>query len=193
MSAQTPVRRRVLLVRHAEVALHWRGRCYGRLDAGLSRAGRAHSHRLAQEILARHGGRNIVAVVHSGQHRAAFLAARIADGVGLAPTLDARWRERDFGSWEGRTWNAIWRESGNAMERMLTDPRGFRPGGGETTAELQARAVAAWQGLPAAGRVVVVAHGGPIACLRAHLAGADLPALARFLPRHGEIVSLAPA
>lgn len=178
----------VLLVRHAQVALRWRGRCYGHSDVGLSRAGQLQSRRIAAAILQRPDAGDIRAVVHSGLRRAAFLAGLIAHGAGCTPQVDGRWRERGFGSWEGRSWQAIWRETGDAMDGMLTDPQGFRPGGGETTAQLHARSLAAWRALPRAGLVVVVAHGGPIACVRCDMAGAPLSALPRFFLPEGAVL-----
>lgn len=179
---------KVLLIRHAQVALRWRGRCYGSTDVGLSRAGAKHSQEIARAILRRRDSRSIAAVFHSGLRRASHLAELIADTAGLEPRADERWRERDFGSWEARSWNSIWRESGNAMDRMLTDPAKFRPGGGETTAELFARSVRASRIVPGEGIVIVVTHGGPIACVRCHLANAGLPQLAKFRIEEGETI-----
>jgi len=179
---------KVLLIRHAQVALRWRGRCYGSTDVGLSRDGARQSQEIARAILRRRDSRSIAAVFHSGLRRASHLAELIADTAGLEPRADERWRERDFGSWEARSWNSIWRESGNAMDRMLTDPAKFRPGGGETTAELFARSVRASRAVPREGLVIVVTHGGPIACVRCHLANAGLPQLAKFRIEEGETI-----
>lgn len=181
---------RVLLIRHGHVALRWRGRCYGQTDVGLSREGARQSRELAWAILRRRDAHGISAVLHSGLRRASALAELIGEGAGIEPCADGRWRERDFGSWEGRSWNSIWRESGSAMDRMLTDPAKFRPGGGETTSELSKRSVRAWRALPAGGLIVVVTHGGPIACVRATLAGATLRELADYRIPEGEEIWL---
>ncbi len=183
---------KVLLIRHAQVALRWRGRCYGQTDVGLSREGMQQSREIAGVISRRRDAGEIRAVIHSGLRRAACLAQMIANAAGVRAQVDERWRERDFGRWEGRSWNAIWRETGNAMDGMLTDPHGFRPGGGETTSELHARSVCAWQALPRGGLIIVVAHGGPIACVRCELAGAQASQLARFRPAEGECMEWNP-
>ncbi len=181
---------RVLLLRHPPVARSWVGRCYGQSDMGPSRDGAAMG-RLIVADLAMHG---ITTVVHSDMRRTRPLAqavARVADCPAIA---DPRWRERDFASWEGRSWNAIWRETGNEMDRIMTDPNGYHPGGGETGADVTARTVAAWCDLPRGGVTLVVAHGGSIAALRTWLAGDPLERMVAYIPAFGETVDVsAPA
>jgi alpha-ribazole phosphatase len=176
----------VLLLRHPPVTLAWRKRCYGRSDMGWSRAGTAMAQALADQLATR----PIDAIVHSGALRTRRLAEMIARGRSIPVSADAGWLERDFGTWEGRTWHAIWRETGDLMDRMVTDPTGFRPGGGETGQELSERAQAAWGRLPTSGTTLVIAHGGPIAALRTWQAGEPLEAMVRFIPGCGEVVAV---
>lgn len=172
-------------MRHPPVASAWSGRCYGRSDPKLGREGRA----MAAGIVGRLADR-VDLVVHSGARRASALAVAIAHCHGCPIGTDPDWLERDFGTWEGRTWNAIWRETGDLMDSMVTDPERFRPGGGETGLQLSVRATAAWLALPCTGNVVVVTHGGPIAAVRTALAGAPLGRMSEFIPALGEIVRL---
>jgi alpha-ribazole phosphatase len=176
----------VILVRHTEVALSWKSRCYGCHDVGLSRAGRQQARELAAQL----AREPITALVCSNLRRARFLADCLATLTGLQVRIDERWRERNFGTWETRTWHSIWRETGNAMDGMLASPHDFRPGGGETTADLSARALTAFNALPRDGLTVVISHGGPIAAVRASLAAAPLPEIARFLIPTGTPVRL---
>ena len=129
-------------------------------------------------------------VIHSDLKRTKRLAERIAGATGCDIIADARWQERDFGSWEGRTWNSIWRETGSDMERMVTEPDSFRPGGGETTRELWSRSLAAYRGIDRQGSTVVIAHGGPIACVRAAAAGASVLRVIGFVPKFGEAIEI---
>ncbi len=176
----------VLLVRHTEVALAWHGRCYGHSDMGLSREGTRHARKLAVAI----ASEPLAAIVHSGLRRTGVVADLLARMTGLAPIADPRWRERGFGDWEGRSWDAIWRATGNAMDGMMTDPEGFRPGGGETGAELATRCYKAWHALPMNGRVVVIAHGGPIGALGAAARNASLHEVPSFIPKLGGSLKL---
>jgi broad specificity phosphatase PhoE len=182
------VKRQILLVRHTDVAVRWTNRCYGCTDVGLGRAGRQQ----AAEVAAKLGAHPVTALIHSGLERAAYLARWIANMKGVAPTVDTRWQERNFGTWEGRGWHSIWKETGDAMDGMFTDPARYRPGGGETTAELVERSTAAWAALPARGVVVVVSHGGPIAAVRTMLAGAPLTEIVNYRVGTGSVIALDP-
>jgi broad specificity phosphatase PhoE len=151
----------VTLVRHTAIARRWRGRCYGTSDVGLSRAGAAAVHTLAANLAVQRPQW----VVHSDLVRTRRLAAAVARLAACPLIADPRWRERDFSEWEGQSWNAIYRASGNAMDGMIDAPATFRPGiSGETTSELADRAREAWDALPS-GIGIVVTHGGPIAAL----------------------------
>lgn len=172
----------VWLVRHPPVALAWQKRCYGQSDPGFSREGARMAKALALEI----ARWSPDLVIHSDVQRTRSLAEQIG-----APLLaDPQWRERHFGSWEGQSWQAIYRATGNAMDRMLSEPDSFRPGGGETTAELFERIRTAWLSLRSQPRIAIVTHGGPIACARTQLEGVSFDRLPAFIPAAGEIVTL---
>lgn len=174
-------------MRHTEVARAWTGRCYGQSDMGLSREGARAARALAGTLVAAPPN----AIVHSGLKRTRLLAQIVARATGLTPTVDPRWRERGFGDWEGRSWTAIWRATGDAMDRIMTEPESFRPGGdGETGVELAARCLAAWDALPREGTTLVIAHGGAIATIQALAYGTDLTQTARFILRPGEIIPM---
>jgi alpha-ribazole phosphatase len=181
--------RRIVLVRHPPVAEHWSNRCYGQSDIGWSREGR----RLARDLARKIAAEQPQTVIHSDLRRTRELAEAVARRCGASVREDRRWRERDFGAWEGRTWLSIWRETGSAMDLMITVPSAFRPGGGETTAELAARATAAWSDLPEDGLIVVIAHGGPIAAIRHGLARSPTAKITDYVPKCGEIVCISDA
>ena len=174
------------LVRHPPVTKAWRKRCYGQSDPGLSREGIA----MVAPLIAQLAALKPDIIIHSDMKRTRAIAEPLAKHLGLNHIADRQWRERDFGDWDGQTWNAIYRATGNAMDGMIDDPDHFRPGGGETTLELIARIKHALARLTDASCIVVVAHGGSIAC--AKLIADDLPitSLATNIPALGEIVEL---
>lgn len=175
----------VLLVRHTAVALAWQGRCYGVSDVPLSRQGRATVHGLSVEL----AGRQPAWVIHSGLSRTRILAERIAARNDCPLHEDRDWRERDFGTWEGLTWNAIYRTTGNAMDGMIDAPGEFQPGGGETTWELSDRAIKALYRLPP-GSGVVVTHGGTIAALLGRQRNLPVTGWSALVPPYGDLIAV---
>ena len=135
------------LVRHPPVAKAWQKRCYGQSDPGLSREGQKMVAPLVDQLVALKPD----IIIHSDMVRTRAIATLLADRLGLVSTAESLWRERYFGAWEGTTWNAIYRATGNAMDGMIDAPDRFRPGGGETTAELMMRVQKAMDTLPKSG------------------------------------------
>ncbi len=178
--------RRVLLVRHGEPHPRWRGVCYGQTEVGLSRRGQTQSRRAAERLAAE----PITALFSSDLRRARFLADLLAVACGLEVIEEPLLRERCFGGWEGRGWDEIHAETGSAMDGLLLDPEGFRPPGGESTAELAQRVLSWCRRLPPHGLVVAVSHGGPIAALRGSRLGLPVPAWLDLVPGFGEIVEV---
>lgn len=129
-------------------------------------------------------------IIHSDMARTRAIADPLALHLGVTSVAEPLWRERNFGTWEGQTWNAIYRATGNAMDGMTTDPDHFQPGGGETTRALAMRIEEAFHNLPNADCVVVISHGGPIACAIAMQTGVSLQQLATLVPRTGSVTIL---
>lgn len=180
----------IILVRHPPVTLAWQKRCYGQSDPGLSRAGQAMVAPLIDRLIALQPG----AVIHSDMKRTRAIALPLAEKLGVAPIADPLWRERDFGSWEGLSWIAIYRATGNAMDGMIDAPDTFRPGGnGETTRQLFDRIRAALVAAPRKGVVVIITHGGPITCARAAQFQNEIALLPNLVPPPASVTVLASA
>lgn len=180
------MKRTVWLVRHPPVTLAWQKRCYGQSDPGLSREGA----RLASDLIDTLAKLSPDIVIHSGLRRTRAIAEALARRTGATLLPEPRWRERHFGEWEGQSWHAIYRATGNAMDGMLTEPHSFRPGGGETTAEMWDRTWLAWEALPPCPRIAVISHGGPIACVRALRQNGTIDLLPKLIPAPGEILTI---
>ena len=174
------------LVRHPVVSKVWQKRCYGQSDPGLSRQGQKMIAPLVNQLAALKPD----AIIHSDLQRTRAIAEPLARRLGITSTADRHWRERDFGAWEGQTWNAIYRATGNAMDGMVNDPDHFRPGGGETTSAMATRIQVALQNLPDVECVVVISHGGPIACAISIQMGVPIYRLASLIPSTGSVTVL---
>ena len=152
---------RLSLVRHAETTEDARRRCYGRLDVRLSALGRTQCESLAEQF--RH--EPVGAVVASPAIRARETAGAIAAPHGLTVEIADELRELDFGELEGRRYDEISESDPELYERWMSAPTTVRFPGGESYADLEARAAAAIATLArqqAGRRVVVVTHGGVI-------------------------------
>lgn len=127
--------KRLFLLRHGETAENAAGRFLGRSDPSLSELGRQQaqqSSRALQQL-------GVDALVSSPAQRARETASLLELGN---PIFDERFREIDFGDWEGFTQEEI------ALRDPVTfaafaegDIDGFP--GGETVAEVAARTLAA--------------------------------------------------
>lgn len=163
----------VVLIRHAEVEPAWKSICYGALDVPLSAPGIQASRCCAEQIDARVAPARIY---HSGLGRTEQLAGLIAERFpGVSLVSDPRLRERNYGRWQGLTWDAAYGSDPEHFHDLIDQPDTYRPPDGETTSEMQRRVVQWYQEITASpfyGRIIAVSHSGPIAALAGHLVGA---------------------
>lgn len=178
--------RRILLVRHGCVAERYRGVCYGSSDVELSDEGQQQTLALAEELSAL----PITHLVHSGLTRARVLAELIAERAGVAATVAPALAEINFGEWELRSWDDIFREVGEAVSGLIHSPATFRAPLGETTFELRDRVLAWHRELPTKGLIVAIGHGGAFGVLRGALAGVPVTKWPSLIPQHGQWVEL---
>lgn len=161
---------RLILVRHGEVEAGFRGRIYGRLEAPLSTEGRAQARAVAAAV----AGERPVALYASPSLRTRESAAPIAAACALAPVVEPRLQELDFGELEGLTFAEAERRAPATWREWMERPGEVRFPGGETWQEIRSRAVGAAESIVAAhpnGSAVAVTHGGIIRALVAEALG----------------------
>ena len=168
---------RLVLVRHAATA--WTGvRLCGRTDLPLSDDGRLHATALARRLA--EADLSVATVRSSPAARARGTAEEIAAALGAQVMSDARLREADFGSAEGRTFAELERRWPDLARSLLAGKGAIDWPGGERAAELVARLeplVGEFSSGEAAD-AMVVSHGGPIRVLAALLGlGCGRPAI----------------
>ena len=180
----------ILLIRHAEVSACWKGICYGAMDVSLSDAGRAASDQLAEKLF--HSCKPRV-VYHSGLSRTRYLANQIAVlGEGkIAVHEDARLLERNYGLWQGLTWDAIYASDPDHFHDLIQKPDSYRPPEGETTSEMQRRMID-WLNDQQSNNypIVVISHSGPIAAIVGYLQRRHATEWDSFMTRNLEVVYL---
>ena len=147
---------RVWLFRHADVHDDWQDRAYGNLDVPLSPAGeeetRALSATFARTPIAR--------VASSDLSRALALGRGLADATAAPLAVDERLREVWRGSWQGlprAEFRARWEAQRDAF---AADPWNWKGHGGESDAEIFARA---WTVLEETARAAAASGGTTIA------------------------------
>jgi probable phosphoglycerate mutase len=161
---------RVLLVRHGETDWNATGRIQGQSDTPLNAAGHEQARRAAQRL-----AREPVRALYSSDLARAFQTATIiGKTLGLTVVTSPRWRERQYGVWEGLTSAEIqarYPEQFAAWRARSTD---FAPPQGETRSQLLTRALAELHTIArrhAGEVVVVVTHGGLCYVLINHILG----------------------
>lgn len=152
---------RLLLCRHGEADIAFRGHCYGRLDVALS----ARGVRQAGTLAACLAGLPLVAVYSSPARRARETADAIASPHGLVSIEESALHELDFGDLEGLAYEAIAALHPELYAAWMDEPTRVRFPRGESYSELRARVLAALAELLERHRgevVAAVSHGGPI-------------------------------
>ncbi len=142
----------LILLRHPAPAID-ADICYGRADLTLQ-PGLEDPRRLPEPPP------YFVTLATSPLRRCRRLAERLGKERGVAPRVDARIAEMDFGSWELRSWPDI---APAEVEAWARDFENARPHGGETVAELRDRVAAALaETRRAPGPELWVTHGGVV-------------------------------
>ncbi len=127
---------RVWLVRHAEVHADWQKRAYGNLDVPLSERGEEDT----RSMCAAFTGARLARVLSSNLSRALAMGRGIAEASGADLVIDDRLREIWRGTWQGlpaEEFRARWQAD---REEFFARPWTWKPHGGESDADVFARA-----------------------------------------------------
>jgi probable phosphoglycerate mutase len=152
----------IYLLRHGETLWNVAGRLQGQGDSPLTWRGlqqaRALGECLCREIDDLDGFR----LLSSPLGRAWQTAVIVAEALGWDPqriALDARLKERDYGRWAGLTYAQVRERYPGDWARRQDTPWDYRVPGGESSADVAARARAWLESLPHEPRLIVVCHG----------------------------------
>jgi alpha-ribazole phosphatase/probable phosphoglycerate mutase len=153
------------LIRHGETEGSEEKRYKGTIDVPLSENGKRQILKSAEFIGQKLNsvGARMNAVYSSNLVRASKSAELIAGHLGLKATVDADLRERDFGLWEGMSFEEIDKEYPDDFRAWAKNPLRFSPMGGESTLEVKERVIGALKKIldrHAGETIAVVGHGG---------------------------------
>lgn len=164
----------IILMRHGETTWNRERRVMGSSDVPLCAAGRRQSEHAA-EVLNRF---EIDRVVASPLVRAVESARIVCDRLGVELEEDVDLAEVRFGRWQGMTYDEIRLEADYG--KFLKDPINNPTPGGETVADVQARACRALAKADAGQRVLFVSHGDIIRTAICHFLGLGLEEFRRI-------------
>jgi len=165
----------ILLCRHGETPWNRDRRVQGWAPTDLTDRGREQAAALADFLAAEYVVDRIVA---SDLERAAETARAVSRATDAETTFDSRWRERDFGRFQGLTYEELFdtypeytlSEIGYAAAETV-------PESGESLLDMWERVGAAFRGLrgeiDSDETVAVVAHGGPLYAVTGEVKGLD--------------------
>ncbi|MBH1998077.1 MAG: histidine phosphatase family protein [Sphingomonadaceae bacterium] len=148
------------LLRHGEP--EGAGRLIGRSDAAPLPSGVA-------ACVDRAGGLAVNRLVASDLTRARAAGEALSRMNAIPLMVDARWRELDFGAWDGLLTAQV---DSHALGRFWDDPDSSPPPGGERWSAMQTRVSAAIAGL-SPQTTLVVTHAGAMRAALALLCGFD--------------------
>jgi broad specificity phosphatase PhoE len=149
---------RIYLVRHGETDWNRLGLYQGTSDVPLNETGRGQAAALAKRLRAV----QFDAIYTSPLRRARDTAEAVSQGRSLEPIELPELRELSYGLWQGRGSEPRGRCDAGLEWRWRFAPWSVRFPGGETLAEVEARAAAALRRIRAAhpeGTVLVCGHG----------------------------------
>jgi broad specificity phosphatase PhoE len=184
---------KLVIVRHGDVRARWKGICYGQRDVELCDQWMQNAGALINQLAALSPSK----IYHSGLLRTRWLAEqvderlrRVRNTMDLIPPLeDLRLRERNYGSWEGMSWDDAYASDPDNFHDLIHKPNSYRPPHGETTSEMQARIVEWYESIPQTSELVLaIAHSGPIASLAGHLKGLPATDWQDWMLRTGEAI-----
>jgi alpha-ribazole phosphatase len=177
------------LIRHGETEGAEIRRYKGTLDVPLSEKGMKQVERVSEFIFkpaavrqkeedALPGSKpNLAAVYSSDLSRALKSAEIIARPHSLSPVTVPSLRERNFGLWEGMSFEEIKEKYPEEFKAWAGNPLEFNPVNGESTLEVRERVMDAFEQIVQAHpgeRVAIVAHGGVNRIILCHILGIPL-------------------
>ena len=175
------------LIRHGETEGSEAKRYKGTLDVPLSEKGIKQVGHLSRYILR---VVNLTAVYCSNLSRALKSAEIIARPHSLSPVVVPSLRERNFGHWEGMSFDEIKVKYPQEFADWAGNPMAFSPVNGETTLEVRDRVVDGFEKIICARpgeNIAIVAHGGVNRIILCHILGIPLENIFRVEQDYGAL------
>jgi alpha-ribazole phosphatase len=122
-------------------------------------------------------------IISSPLSRCLEFSRLLVDEAGLELEVLDDLREIHFGDWEGRSMDEVWKEEGGHVRKFFANPEDSAPPNGEPMKVFAQRVVHAWNSMvhqQQYDRLLVVAHGGVVRIILAHVLGMPLANMSRL-------------
>lgn len=171
------------LLRHGETV--GGSRFYGRTDIAISQQGMAHMWATTQKYSPYWDH-----IITSPLVRCAEFAQLFAQRYAIPITIDERFKEFNFGNWEGQTAAELMEKDAYALTRFWQNPLTNTPENGEYLLNFQARVLTAWHDIikgQSGQRILLITHSGVIRTILCHLSQKPIERLLDFNVEHAGI------
>ncbi|WP_456430833.1 histidine phosphatase family protein [Thermosulfuriphilus sp.] len=175
---------RLILIRHGELESPKPKVFHSQNDVPLSDKGRIKMETIVRGL----AGLPICCVASSDLSRTTYGANLLAHTGGIPHLVDCGFREINFGTWSGLSWEEIEKGWPGELEKRFQDPLNHRPPGGESLLELRDRVMKALEELLATypGELLALfAHGGVNRVILAEALGLPLKNIFRLQQDYG--------
>lgn len=179
-----PLKTRIYLVRHGEVAGSEVFRYNGQSEVPLTPRGIDQYRQLEERLK----DKPISSCYTSDLSRCVQGAEILCGGFGIKPVVKSDLRELSFGEWEGKTWSELAEKYPDAWQARMKDFANYRAPGGENLFDLADRVIPAIREiteLHQGEEVLVVAHGGVNRVVLLDAIGAPLTSMFRIEQDYG--------
>lgn len=169
------------LLRHGELEGGMRYR--GNTEAALTDAGRAHMDTVWEQLKG-----HVELIVTSPLSRCREPAEAWAEETGIPCHIEPKMREMQYGAWEGLNKPEIEQQFPGWLARWRENPVGMEIPGAEKVEVFAERVIEAWESLlqeHAGQHLLLVGHSGTLRIILAHVLGAPLPSIRRFVMPYG--------
>ncbi len=122
-------------------------------------------------------------VISSPLQRCRTFAEEFCSQNDIPLKLDERWREIDFGVWEGQKISKVWSEYPNEVRMYFFQPGSYTPPAAETVGDAKNRIINAYNdllNLYSGKHLLVIQHGGTTRLLLTHILNSPLASATRF-------------
>jgi alpha-ribazole phosphatase/probable phosphoglycerate mutase len=176
------------LIRHGQTVGGEEKRYKGHTDVPLSERGAEQMEGVSAYIV--QAGSALTAVYCSDLSRSVKSAGIVARPHSLRPILIPSLRERNFGAWEGMSFEEVQKRYPEEFKAWIENPLAFSPVRGESTVEVKKRVIKAFHEIlenHKGEHIAIVAHGGTNRVILCHVTGIPLENIFRIEQDYGAL------